>query len=74
MHIYRDMADGSKAEKETEMKTYKINHTYFNGLTMTSDATVDGQTVRVRGTYAMGPLMFFDETNRCWADRWEWTF
>ncbi len=56
------------------MKTYKINHTYFNGLTMTSDATVDGQTVRVRGTYAMGPLMFFDETNRCWADRWEWTF
>jgi hypothetical protein len=54
---------------------YRINHRTFDSITMRADAIApNGTTVKIKLTYAFGPISAYDDSNGCWlsAGEWEW--
>jgi hypothetical protein len=57
--------------------TIKVDHRSFDNITMRGRATgPNGETIKVKMTYAFGPIMAYDDTNGCWlrSNEWEWEY
>jgi len=57
------------------MPKYKILKKTFDQITMKAKALLDGVEVEVEGTWVWAPeLTWYDNTNRRWINRNEWSY